>query len=194
MSKMVSGRRSTIAIAVLIVVTFVLPISAVAAGTQMSSSLDIGFHRLYNLDFTGAQHEFAMFEQNQPGNPLGPASEAAAYVFSELNRLGVLESRAFTDDSAFRARMKLKPDPVVHQRFTEALDRSDTLLQKRLSDNPNDHDALLAKTLAAGLRADYASLIEKRNIAALRMTRTATESAQELLAVCPDCYDAYVAT
>lgn len=170
-----------------------LSISA-AAQTRLPSSLDVGFQKLYNLDFAGAQREFATFQQNQPDNPMGPAAEAAGYLFSELSRLGVLESEFFTDDSAFRSRTKLAADLVVRQRFTNALERTGTLVTRRLSNTPTDRDALLAQTLAAGLRADYASLIENRNMAALRLTRDATASARQLLDVCPNCYDAYVAT
>jgi hypothetical protein len=49
-------------------------------------------------------------------------------------------------------------------------------------------------TLSSGLQADYAALIEKRNMASLHFTKRASASAQELLAVCHDCYDALLAT
>jgi len=49
-------------------------------------------------------------------------------------------------------------------------------------------------TLSSGLQADYAALIEKRNMASLHFTKQASASAQELLAVCADCYDALLAT
>jgi hypothetical protein len=68
------------------------------------------------------------------------------------------------------------------------------MAQKRLAANSNDHGALLASALTAGLKADYLALIQKRNMAALRYTRQATDYADRLLKVCPDCYDAYVAT
>jgi hypothetical protein len=48
--------------------------------------------------------------------------------------------------------------------------------------------------LASGLEADYAALIEKRNLASLHFTKEATAWAQRLLTVCPDCYDALLAT
>ena len=59
---------------------------------------------------------------------------------------------------------------------------------------PRDTDALFALTLVSGLQADYLSLIENRNLAALGPTRRATEWAQKLLAVSPDYGDAYLAT
>jgi hypothetical protein len=48
--------------------------------------------------------------------------------------------------------------------------------------------------LVNGLRADYAALVEKRNIAGLNYTRDATSWANKLLAQAPDYYDAYVST
>ena len=49
-------------------------------------------------------------------------------------------------------------------------------------------------TLSAGLKADYAALIEKRNLASLGLTKDASRWAQQLLAADPGCFDAYVAT
>src|SRR5262249_40077284 len=37
-------------------------------------------------------------------------------------------------------------------------------------------------------------LIEKRNMASLKFTKEASASAQQLLAICPDCHDARLAT
>src|SRR5260370_34099443 len=48
-------------------------------------------------------------------------------------------------------------------------------------------------TFAAGLRSDFAALIEKRNLASLHYTKEATAWAQQLLAVDPNCYDAHLA-
>ncbi len=174
-------------------ITTLLATSATAQ-LRPPSTLDDGFQHLYNLDFTDAHSSFAAFEQSHSEDPLGPAADAAGYLFSELNRLGVLESQFFTDDSVFRSRTKLKPDPAVRQRFDVALDAAETLAAARLAKNPVDRGALLARTLAAGLQADYESLIENRNMAALHLTREATASAQRLLTVCSACYDAYVAT
>jgi hypothetical protein len=42
-------------------------------------------------------------------------------------------------------------------------------------------------TMASGLRADYAALVEKKNLASLHFTKEASTWAQQLLAVCNDC-------
>jgi len=158
------------------------------------SPLDRGFTGLYNLDFAGAQGEFSSWEKEHPDDPVGPVSEAAGYLFSEFNRLGVLEAQFYENDAAFDHRPKLSPDPAVRDRFQRAIARSETLAHSRLAKDPKDRDSLFAMTLSSGLQADYAALIEKRNLASLHFTKQASASAQELLAVCPDCYDALLAT
>ncbi|MFZ0802820.1 MAG: hypothetical protein WAN70_11710 [Terriglobales bacterium] len=157
-------------------------------------TLDSGFRFLYDLDFDHAHQAFAAWQQQYPENPLGPACEAAALLFSEFNRLGVLESQFYQDDKAFDARRQFTPDPALRDRFSAALDQAEKWAQARLARDARNRDGLFAMTMAAGLRADYAALIEKRNLASLRFTRQATGWAQQLLAVDPNCYDAHLAT
>jgi hypothetical protein len=174
---------------------FLFSARAIAADLPTGSpSLDRGFHLLYNLDFAGAQEEFSSWQTAHAEDPLGPVCEAAGLLFSEFNRLGVLESQFYRDDHAFDARKSFTPDPAVHTRLDAALSRAEGWAQSRLAQNPRDGDALFAMTLASGLRADYAALIEKRNLASLHYTKRGTTFAQQLLAVDPECYDAHLAT
>lgn len=171
-----------------------------AAGTEdnlnspVVSSLDLGFSGLYNLDFDGAQKDFSTWQRQHPEDPLGPVSEAAGFLFSEFNRLGILEAQFYENDAAFVGRPKLAADPVMRQQFQAAVGRAQNLARAILAKDPNDRDGLFAMTLASGLQADYAALIEKRNLASLHFTKEASNSAQQLLAVCHDCYDALLAT
>ncbi|HEY1679089.1 MAG TPA: hypothetical protein VGG04_15340 [Candidatus Sulfotelmatobacter sp.] len=158
------------------------------------SPLESGFKGLYNLDFEGAQRDFTAWQRQHPDDPVGPVSEAAGDLFSEFHRLGILESQFFEDDDAFDHRPKLSPDPELRKRFDDAIARSQDLARKRLARDPKDRDGLFAMTLASGLQADYAALIDKRNLASLKFTKEASTSAQELLGVCHDCYDALLAT
>ena len=163
-------------------------------GATAVSPLDRGFSGLYNLDFGGAQEDFTTWQRLHPDDPVGPVSEAAGFLFSEFNRLGVLEAQFYENDAAFDSRPKLSPDPALRQRFQNAIARSETLAHAKLAKDPKDRNALFALTLSSGLQADYAALIEKRNLASLHFTKQASTSAQQLLAVCNDCYDAHLAT
>jgi len=52
--------------------------------------------------------------------------------------------------------------------------------------------ALFAMTLIVGMQADYAGLIDKQQLASLKMTREADQYAKKLLLVLPDTADAYL--
>jgi hypothetical protein len=156
--------------------------------------LDRGFKLLYNLDFTQAHNVFATYEQTHPDDPMGPTADAAGSLFSEFHRLGVLETQFFELDKRFENRPKLNADPVVRNEFQAAVQRAQALARQRLTKNSKDKDALFALTLTNGLQADYAALIDKRNLDSLHYTKQASEWAQQALSVDPTLYDAHIAT
>jgi hypothetical protein len=152
--------------------------------------LDRGFLMLYNLDFDHAHSIFASWEQSHPDDPMGPTADAAGLLFSEFQRLGVLESQFF---ERFESRPKPNADPAVRARFDAAIQKAEMIAQGRLAKNPRDKDALFALTLTNGLQGDYTALIERRNLASLHFTKQATAWAEQTLAVDPNCYDAHIA-
>ena len=186
-----ASRLARLALAVFVLFTLAGIPSAVAQ--RPVAGLDRGFLRLYDLDFSGAQKEFESWEKDNPANPMGPASEAAGVLFSEFSRLGVLEAQFYEDDSVFSARKKYEADPAQRARFEQSLTRAEDLAATVLKRDARDRDALLAMTLASGLRSDFAALIEKRNLASLHYTKDATAWSDRLLAADPTCYDAHLA-
>ena len=164
------------------------------ARVNYNPTFDRGFKLLYDLQFDSAHEVFATWEQAHPDDPLAPACDAAGFLFAEFQRLGVLEAQFYENDKVFDSRKKQSPDPVIRDQFDATLTKAETLARARLARNPKDPDALFAMTLSSGLRADYAALIEKRNMASLGYTKDATNWAQQLLAVDPNCYDARLAT
>ena len=181
----------------ILVISMLLGCSCVLAAADLQSSkssLDRGFQLLYDLEFAQAHQLFQSWQRDHPDDPLASASDAAGLLFSEFNRLGILESQFYTDDRTFAARRRLAPDPSVRDQFNAAIDHAESLARSRISKNQTDRDALFAMVLASGLKADYAALIEKRNLASLRFTKEATGWAQKLLAQDPGYYDAHLAT
>ncbi len=168
--------------------------AAAADLNAIAPSLDRGFQLMYALNFDQAHQVFSSWQQEHPDDPLGPVCDAAGLLFSEFNRLGVLEAQFYEDDHAFQGRKKLAPDPALRDRFNAQLNQAETRARARLAQNAQDRDALFAMTLSSGLRADYAALIEKSNFTALRYTKEATNWAAQVLAVDPDCYDAHLAS
>ena len=166
---------------------------ALSATTVGANELYAGWLKMYDLKFDDAHQIFRRWESSHPADPLGPCSEAAAYLFSELARLGVLESELFVDDERFAARKKLQPDPRLKGEFSNEVDKEEHLSQALLQRSPNDEHALLAESLGWGLRADYAALIEKSNLVSLSYTKHARAYAEKLLAVDNRAFDAYLA-
>ena len=154
--------------------------------------LDAGFHFLYELRADEARKQFQAWQKSHPEDPLGSASEAAAYLFEECYRQGVLTSDFFLNDKLFLGKIPLKPDPELRVAFFAADKQAQELAQLRLSTNPDDANALFAMALSLGMQADYASLIDKRQIDNLKKIREADTYAKKLLVVAPDAADAYL--
>jgi hypothetical protein len=173
---------------------FAFAISAAFATDSDAASTDLyqGWLKMYDLRFEEAHQIFRNWKQVQPADALGPASDAAAYVFSELAQLGALESELFTDDTRFENRAKLRPDPAIRTLFSSEIEHADSLADSALQRSPTDTNALFAKTLTFGLRADFAALIEKQDLTALRYTKEGRPYADRLMAIDPKAYDAYL--
>jgi hypothetical protein len=165
-----------------------------AASLQAAPLLDEGYRQMYNLQFNLAHQTFATYVQQNPADPMGPVSDAAAYLFGEFDRLRILESQFLTEDeNFFRGVHKLNADPAAKQPFEVALAKTQQLADAQLRAKPGDADAMLAQTLRLGLHSDYLALIEKRSMAALSEVKQGRVMAEQLLARHPDYYDAYIA-
>lgn len=165
--------------------TIALPLSA--------TGLEDGYHSMYDLDFGEAHQIFAAWKEAHPDDPMGPVSNAAAYLFSELERLHVLDSELFVDDDKFKSRQHMVASPETKRAFDDELRKGRQSAERILVRAPDDQNALLADVMAHGLEADYLSLIEHRDMAALGVVKEGRTLAIHLLNVHPDCYDAYLA-
>ncbi|HLH42701.1 MAG TPA: hypothetical protein VKV74_06940 [Bryobacteraceae bacterium] len=153
------------------------------------SGLEEGYRKMYNLQFDEAHRIFQQWQSDHPEDPMGPASEAAAYLFSELDRLHILQSEFFTDDDHFAKKHKLSPDLKLKGRFQEELARAGSLAAEA-RDEPN---SMFATIMQHGLQSDYLALIEKRYLPALNETKQASAVAEKLLEMRPDYHDANLA-
>jgi hypothetical protein len=178
----------------LILGLILLPLSIFAQNDEaQSEELKLGFQKMYNLEFEDAHRIFQAWENSHPEDPLGPVSNAAAYLFSEFNRLNILQMELFADDDNFSSRARPVPDPEIKKVFEEELTKAEGLANKTLTVSKHNRNALFASVLANGLRGDYAAMIEKRNFAALKYIKSSRATAADLLKIYPDCYDAYLA-
>jgi hypothetical protein len=153
----------------------------------------LGYCYMYDLQFAKAHEFFSDWQRLYPQDPLGPVSDAAAYLFSEFERLRILDADFLSRDRNFRNQAQLTPDPDAKQKFESQLEKGRRLINERLSHNPQDADALFANILVLALHGDYAALIEKRNLAGLQYMKQARMSAEKLLSINGSYFDAYLA-
>ena len=167
----------------------VLSLCAASATHAEATLLDAGYRHMYNLRFSEAHAIFAEWERQHPEDPMGPASDAAAYLFTEFDRLHILQSEFFVHDEHFYTDRTLTPDPVLKKKFEAALDKATEMAAAA----PEEPNARFAAVLCHGLESDYLALIEKRYLAAFREMKIARGLAEKLLAENPEYYDAWIA-
>lgn len=170
------------------------PLSFASSPLLTGSALDQGYYDMYNLDFPGAHQKFQQWMSAHPQDPMGPASDAAAWLFGEFDRLHIIDVQLFADQSRFDNRQRLTPDPNVRKSFDDRSDQANRLADAALQRNPKDAMAYYVKTLICGMKSDYALMIDKRDLGALNLSKQASAYSRKALALNPTLYDAYLAT
>jgi hypothetical protein len=152
------------------------------------------FNRLYNYDFATAHAMLDDQERANPADPLPYSVRAAVYMFSEFERLQILETDFFVNDENMVDGQGHgnKPDPEVKRQLFATIDQARTRSQTLLARDSNDRRALLAMVMAAGVAADYVGFVERRQWKGMSLTRETNRYAQKLLALNPPEYDAYM--
>ena len=156
--------------------------------------IDQAFNRLYNFDFPGAHAVLTTRIASNPSDPLPYAVRSSAYLFSELDRLSILESEFFSDDSRIAEKRKSKPDAAIKARLLASINDAQSRAQTVLTKNHDDQDALFSMCVTSGVLTDYTALVEKKQIGSLSMVKKGTAYAQRLLKLNPNYYDAYLTT
>ena len=155
---------------------------------------DQAFDRLYNFDFAAAHSILDSYIAGHPREPLPYAMKASAYLFTELDRMGILAGQFFADDKRIADKKRMAPDPRIRASFLQAVADAQSRANAILTRDPNDHDALFALCITQGVTTDYMALVEKRQIASLAPARQSNQYAQRLLRADPTYVDAYLTT
>ena len=152
-----------------------MPLAA-GEGACGADSPEIGqaFDHLYNFNFPAAHGDINQYIAAHPKEPLGYAIRAAAYLFFELDRLGILESEFLTNDKHIADKRGLRPDPQVREKFLRAVEDASTRAQAVLAANPGDRQALFSMSIVEGVTTDYMAFVEKHQIASLSPAKRPT--------------------
>jgi hypothetical protein len=168
-------------------------LSAPANPANPPEILEQGYGAMYSLDFDRAHGCFQEWERQHPEDPFGPVSDAAAFLFFELDRMKILRSDFFVEDrKLFHGKIQ-QPDPQAKSGFEKALQRSEQLSGALLKRDPASQGAMFATVMRLALHADYSALIEKQYWQSLNEIKEARNGAEALVAKYPECKDAYLA-
>lgn len=162
------------------------------ATASAATAIDWAFTRMYNCDFAGAHAILQEQIQKHPDDPLLYSVRAAAFLYSEFQRLNILEADFFANDDKVTDRRRLKPDPSIHAELFRMTAEARRKAEARLAVSPNDRDAMFAMCMASGVETDYISLVEKRYIRGYSLSKETQQYARRLLTLNPPCYDAYL--
>lgn len=163
-----------------------------AARADPPVSIDRAFQRLYNFDFAGTHAILVQQERADPAYPLTYSVRAAAHLFSELDRLGILEADFFLDDDNVTATKKLKPDASVRAAMLQAIETARLRANARLAADSSNVCALFAHCMSLSVLTDYTVLVERKQWRGFTLARDTHEYAKRLLALDPPFYDAYL--
>jgi len=157
-----------------------------------SPELSEAFNNLYNFNFPAAHADINRYIAQHPQQPLGYAIRAAAYLFYELDRLGILESEFLTSDKRIAEKRNVRPDPEIRAKFMQAVSDAQLRADAILKANPQDREALFSMSIVEGVTTDYMAFVEKHQIASLSPAKRSNSYAQQLLKLNPPCIDAYI--
>jgi hypothetical protein len=170
-----------------------LGIAFPALGVAATPAIDEALLQLYDFNFPAAHQLLDQYIAANPQDPLPYAFRSSAYLFYELDRMGILESEFLIDDKRIAEKKKpLDPDPAVRAKFLKSLDDTEIRGEAALKLDPNDRAALFALSIAQGVATDYMALVEKHQFSSLALAKRSNNYAQRLLKLDPKFYDAYL--
>jgi tetratricopeptide (TPR) repeat protein len=163
-----------------------------AQGGQPPAALDRAFNRIYNFDFPGA---FAILDAEQrahPDDPLIYSARSAAYLFSEFNRMKILEMDFFADDDMVTDKKRVKPDPAARAELFKMTEEARKRAQALLAIHPQNREAMFAMLMSTAVETNYAGVVEKRYFRTYSLSKEAQQYARKLIAMNPPVCDAYM--
>ena len=151
-----------------------------------------GWQHFYNNEYDQALAAFEQEAREHPDDPQAYNHIAQAVLYREMFRSGALESQLVTGNNPFLRRPKMDVSPGVRKQFQDALDKGIELGNAALKQDSDNISALYSLSVAHGLRANYAFLVEKAWNQALHDATTSRKYSDRIIALDPKFVDAYL--
>lgn len=148
------------------------------------------FQHFYNLDYPGAVTLFERFHDEHPGDAQATAYLLNAVLFQELYRQDLLDTTFYANDGFLSGRHATQEDPKQRDRIFALADEAIREADWKLSQNPNDVNALFTRAWVRSLRCSYVAMVERGFGSAFHLASKAKDDAQHALALDPNYVDA----
>jgi tetratricopeptide (TPR) repeat protein len=148
------------------------------------------FQHFYNLDFPGAVSRFERFHAQHPGDPQATAYLLEAVIFQELYEQDLLDTTFYANDGFLTGKHATREDPRVRAHIMSLADEAIHESDWRLSRNPNDVDALYARSWVRALECTYLAMVDREFATGFRLATKARDDAARALEIDPNYVDA----
>ena len=152
------------------------------------------YQHFYNLDYTGAVARFERFHEQHPGDPQATGYLLNAEIFQELYREDLLDTTFYANDGFLTGKHATEEDPQTKERILALADEAVREANARLSQNPNDKDALFARGWVRSLQCTYVAMVERGFGAGFHLANKAKDDEERVLAMDPQYADAKLVT
>ncbi len=148
------------------------------------------YRHFYNLDYPGAIARFEKFHQEHPGDPQATAYLLNAVIFQELYREDLLDTTFYANDGFLTGRHATEEDRQKRDQIFALADEAVREADWRLSQNPNDVNALFTRGWVRSLRCTYVAMVERGFGTGFRLAMKAKDDCARALELDPNYVDA----
>lgn len=148
------------------------------------------YQKFYEMDYGDALPLFQRIQREHPNDPIATAYVLDTVLFSELNRLDLLDTTFYANDGFLTMKRGVVEDPKVRDRIRSLGDQATDQANAELKVNPNNVNALFARGWTRSLEAVYSGLVERAFTAGLRQALGARSDCDRVLALDPRYTDA----
>ncbi|MBA2734478.1 MAG: hypothetical protein H0U54_16575 [Acidobacteria bacterium] len=160
-----------------------------SAAIRLDELRAAGFEALYNLDYETARKNFKEIQRLFPEHPAGSQFLAATLWAQTLNESRRLQSSLYNTES-FYEQKEDKPDSRMVEQFFDLTRTAAQLAKARLKRNPKDVEALYFLGATEGLKAAFATGVQRSFKAALSDGSSSVDRHREVIKLAPDFHDA----
>lgn len=163
-----------------------------AVDQSPESLLPVALKQLYNSKFNDSRSTLSAYSAQKPDDPLAYSLRAASYLFSDLDRTGMMKSDFLSKDRNVESGKAVEITKEDRARFADSVRQARELSTSALEQNANDRNALLAMCIVTGVQRDSLALVDHKLRESYEYIKESQAYASRLLKVDPTAHDAYM--